>query len=140
MLDTGIRTKELLALRNSDYSPATHCLMISKMTAKTRTRRTAYLNNSTAHILEEFLSCKLKEWADWLFSNYEGKHLEEQHLDKAFAKNSAKYGVKITPYQLRRSFATLYLKSSGDLFTLQHLMGHTDLQMVRRYTAVDEAY
>ena len=140
MLDTGIRTKELLALRNSDYSPATRCLMISKMTAKTRTQRTAYLNNSTAHILEEFLSCKPEEWEGWLFPNYEGKHLEVQHLDKAFAKNSAKCGVKITPYQLRHSFATLYLKSGGDLFTLQHLMGHADLRMTRRYTEVDETY
>ena len=63
-----------------------------------------------------------------------------QHLDKAFAKNSAKCGVKITPYQLRHSFATLYLKSGGDLFTLQHLMGHADLRMTRRYTEVDETY
>ena len=49
-------------------------------------------------------------------------------------------GVKITPYQLRHSFATLFLKNGGDVFTLQHLMGHADLRMTRRYAELDEAF
>ena len=47
---------------------------------------------------------------------------------------------KITPYQLRHSFATLYLQNGGDLFTLQKQMGHSDLRMTKRYTEIDDRF
>ena len=140
ILDTGIRTKELLALRQKDYSRENQSITITKVTAKTRRQRMAYLSGSTANALEDFLDRKPKEWEDWLFPNYEGQQLKVEHLDKAFARHSRECGVKITPYQLRHSFATLFLKSGGDLFSLQHLMGHSDLRMTRRYTELDEDY
>ena len=90
--------------------------------------------------LENFIARKPKEWEDWLFPNYEGRQLKVDHLDKSFAKHSEICGVKITPYQLRHSFATLFLKNGGDVFTLQHLMGHADLRMTRRYAELDEAF
>ncbi len=74
------------------------------------------------------------------FPNYEGKQLKVDHLDKAFLKYSEKSGEKITPYQLRHSFATLFLKNGGDVFSLQHLMAHSDLRMTKRYTELDESY
>ena len=140
ILDTGIRTKELLALRQKDYSRENQSITITKVTAKTRRQRMAYLSGSTANALEDFLDRKPKEWEDWLFPNYEGQQLKVEHLDKAFARHSRECGVKITPYQLRHSFATLFLKSGGDLFSLQHLMGHSDLRMTKRYTELDEDY
>ena len=140
ILDTGIRTKELLTLRRSDYSREGKSLTITKTNAKTRRQRIAYLSNSTLHALDDFLERKPQEWEDWLFPNYEGHQLKVDHLDKAFAKHSRESGVKITPYQLRHSFATLFLKSGGDLFSLQHLMGHADLRMTKRYTELDEDF
>lgn len=140
MLDTGIRTKELLLLRSRDYSSETKSLAITKTIAKTRQQRIVYLSSSTAHALEYFISKKSLEWEDWLFPNYEGKRLKVDHLDKSFAKHSMKCGIKMTPYQLRHSFATLFLKNGGDLFSLQHLMGHSDLRMTKRYTELDEDY
>lgn len=86
------------------------------------------------------MSRKPVDWEDWLFPNYEGKKLKVDHLDKSFAKHSAVCGVKITLYQLRHSFATLFLKNGGDLFSLQHLMGHADLRMTKRYTELDEDF
>ncbi len=140
MLDTGIRTKEILNLRANNYSSDAHSLTITKTIAKTRQQRIVYLSNTTVNILEDFLGKKPLEWADWLFPNYEGRQLKVDHLDKSFAKHSLECGVKITPYQLRHSFATLFLKGGGDLFSLQHLMGHSDLRMTKRYTELDEDY
>ena len=140
MLDTGIRPKELLALHNSDYHSINYSLVVNKLTSKTRMHRIAYLNKTVAFLLESFLSQKPDDWEDWLFPSYEGQKLSVSQLDKSFAHHSQECGIKMTPYQLRHSFATLFLKSGGDLFTLQHLMGHSDLRMTRRYVDLDEEH
>ena len=140
MLDTGMRTTELLHLRNSDFDEKARSITVSKLIAKTRQTRTAYLCPTTANLIASFQEVKPKQWQDWLFPNYEGARLKVDHLDKAFIRYSEKSGVKITPYQLRHSFATLFLKNGGDLFSLQHLMGHADLRMTKRYTELDESY
>lgn len=140
MLDTGIRTRELLSLREGHYNRTNKSLVIEKVTAKTRRQRIAYLSSNTANVLNSFLKVKPTEWEDWLFPNYEGNQLKVDHLDKSFAKHSERCGIKITPYQLRHSFATLFLKGGGDLFSLQRLMGHSDLRMTKRYTELDEGF
>ena len=140
MLDCGIRTKELLCLRENDFNAAEHTLKVSKTVAKTRRERLLYLSPQTAKAVTAFIHVKPKEWDNWLFPNYEGNQLTTTYLDKDFAKASNLSGVKITPYQLRHSFATLYLKNGGDLFTLQKQMGHSDLRMTKRYTEIDDDF
>ena len=140
MLDTGIRTKELLSLHNSDFDAKAGCIVVSKLVAKTRQTRTVYLSPATVRLIADFQEVKPAAWQDWLFPNYEGQQLKVDHLDKSFSKYSQKSGIKITPYQLRHSFATLFLKNGGDVFSLQHLMSHSDLRMTKRYTELDERY
>ena len=140
MMDCGIRTKELLGLRDSDFNAMEHTLRVSKTVAKTRRERLLYLSPQTAKAVATFIRMKPEEWENWLFPNYEGSRLTTTYLDKDFAKVSRLSGVKITPYQLRHSFATLYLQNGGDLFTLQKQMGHSDLRMTKRYTEIDDGF
>ncbi|MFV2044789.1 MAG: tyrosine-type recombinase/integrase, partial [Anaerolineales bacterium] len=46
---------------------------------------------------------------------------------------SRKSGIHITFHKCRRTFATWALKGGMDLISLQRLLGHTNLGMVRRY-------
>jgi integrase/recombinase XerD len=43
--------------------------------------------------------------------------------------------VKVSPHALRRTFALLSLRSGTDLITLQRLMGHASLEILRQYLA-----
>ena len=40
-----------------------------------------------------------------------------------------------TPHDFRRAFALIMLRNGVDIFALQKLMGHSDLQVLRRYLA-----
>jgi integrase/recombinase XerD len=68
--------------------------------------------------------------------------------DRQFTKDSlrilitrlgSRAGVKKTyPHKFRHTFAITYLRSGGDLFTLQSLLGHGSLDMVRHYARIAE--
>ena len=49
------------------------------------------------------------------------------------ARLSRKSGVHITFHKCRRTFATWALRGGMDLFSLQRMLGHTGLEMVRVY-------
>lgn len=136
ILDCGIRTSELLRLTEDDFHPECAYLFINKNVSKTRQNRRVFLSPKTVALLQQFLKRKPAGWAPWLIPNYRGGQLTTTYLDKSFRKVSAACGIHVTPYQLRHTFATLYIANGGDVFSLQKQMGHRDLRMTRRYTEI----
>ena len=137
MLDTGIRPGEALKLKKEDFNLASFEVTIPEDVAKTRRKRTLPLSPVVAKEIKKLLFLQPLEWRDTtVFCGFEGKELSEVSFGRRLNKYSNKIGYKITPYDLRHSFALLYLRNGGNVFTLQRTLGHTDLNMTKRYLAL----
>ncbi len=51
--------------------------------------------------------------------------------DKAGIKN-----VRCSPHTFRHTFAKLAIKNGADIFTLQEILGHESVQMVKKYVTM----
>lgn len=46
---------------------------------------------------------------------------------------------RIYPHLLRHTFATTYLENGGNIYALQQILGHTTLDMVKKYVHLTQA-
>ncbi|KXG73767.1 Tyrosine recombinase XerC [Fervidicola ferrireducens] len=139
-IDTGARPGELLQVRVSDLSLESREIRIRPEVAKTRVGRTLAISPHTAQALAKFLKLRPSWWDNDvpLFASENGRVLNTASWSRRLAKYCKKAGIKVTPYGLRHTFAIEFLKAGGDPFSLQRILGHTDLTMTRRYVRLSQ--
>jgi len=75
--------------------------------------------------------------ADWVFCNAKGGRIN--HLLRRLKGVAVRAGVpNATLHKFRHTYATQLLESGCDIVTLQHLMGHSDLETTRQYLNPNE--
>ena len=76
--------------------------------------------------------------APYLFLGADGRRLTVNALGQMLRRAGERCGInRLHPHLLRHTFATNYvLKEVGDPLRLQQILGHTSLEMVRRYVSV----
>lgn len=137
-LDTGIRPKEAFALRESDFNIESLEVEVRQETAKTKTSRTLHYSPETAKVISDLLAVRPVEWDDSVpvFCTYEGNPLNRHSWGDRIESYCKKLGTHIVPYDLRHSFALLFLRQGGNALALQRMLGHVDLTMTKRYVAL----
>lgn len=78
----------------------------------------------------------------FFISRYGGRITRKSvhELVTRYGKKAGIEGVRCSPHTLRHTGAKRFILAGGDVFTLQKLLGHTTLFMVRRYvemTSID---
>ena len=73
-----------------------------------------------------------------LFINLRGNRISSRSIQNSIKKISITQGLPpVNPHMLRHSFATHLLESSGDLRSIQELLGHASLSTTQIYTKLD---
>ncbi len=137
ILDCGIRPKEVFNLKIENFND--NIIEIDKYTSKTRKRRIVPISKLVINNIKKVLALKPTEWKnDFIFCSYDGEQMHSIMFSKRLYIYSEKAAVKVTPYDLRHTFATMYIQNSGNVFSLQSIMGHSDIRMTKRYISISE--
>jgi len=130
LLDTGIRVGELCRLKIADVRLEAAELHIRPFGSGRKSRaRTIPLGKTARRALWRYLSSiEDPDPADSLFD------LTPKSVRNLLHRIGKAAGVPHThPHRFRHTFAIEYLRAGGDIFTLQRILGHATLDMVRWY-------
>lgn len=144
LLDTGLRATELCSLMIGDLDPRTGRVEVKHGAAggaKGGRGRAVFLGRSARRSLWRYLA-EREDGEDPdapIFLGVHERPLNKNALRRMIARLGEKTGIrKCYPHRFRHTFAITYLRSGGDVFTLQSLLGHSSLDMVQRYARIAE--
>ena len=127
LLDTGIRASELCRLTGNDIDLQNGLVTIHPCRSGVKSRpRIIPIGQITRKAIWRYQSHT--ECGEKVFG------LNRNGLLQLLRSLGERAGVNnVHPHRFRHTFAIQYLRNGGDVFTLQRLLGHNSLQMVKHY-------
>jgi integrase/recombinase XerC len=137
MYSSGLRVSETANINVEDFEEEKSFLRVLGKGSKARLVPLGrYAKDAINNWLVE--REKLKSDTNSLFLNSKGSRLSVRSIQLRLKKIALKQGLPpVHPHMLRHSFATHMLESSGDLRTIQELLGHSSLSTTQIYTKLD---
>jgi site-specific recombinase XerD len=132
----GLRLNELVDLRRADLDLTSRRLRIEQ--GKGRRDRSVFLSDTTVVALERYLATVPTQAADApLFFRADGVPLKYRWVQFRLRQLGEDAGVlAVSPHRLRHTFATRLINLGVPITTIQHLLGHTNLNTTQRYAHV----
>ncbi len=132
-MDNVLRASELcgLAAKDVDFKNSRVWVM-----GKGKKERFLPISPDTRAVIWKYLN---KERGDEptsspLFAMMDGRPMTRVALLQLLRRLGERAGVRdVHPHRFRHSFAIQFLRNGGDVYALQAALGHTTLEMVRRY-------
>lgn len=136
MYSTGCRVGELVILKKSDISFATHEV---KLFGKGAKHRTSYMSAKCEHSLKKYLLGREDE-SEYLFVGRREPHnpYTNRGVEKLIQKigERAQLPFKLVPHILRHTTATHALQRGMDVTEIQQLLGHSKLETTMIYAKI----
>lgn len=134
LIDTGIRASELLQLDIDDFNPVQGSLLIRH--GKGDKTRTVYAGKKARKTIHSYLAHR-EDDTDALFVSMDtSTRLTYSGLRWIVLNCSKAARIKMRGiHTFRRLYALTMLRNGVDVITLSRLMGHSDLQVLKRYLA-----
>ncbi len=142
---TGLRRAELSALYINSVN---FDVNIIKVVGKGKKYRDVPLSHTLRKVILKYLQKRGEYIAEhkllkspYLIINKDGERLGVSAISGIIAKigkNENITGVRVSPHTFRHTFAKFFLLNGGDLFSLQKILGHSDIEMTKRYVEMNE--
>ena len=134
LLDTGVRLSELIGMKLSDIDNDKGYIKVLGKGAKERVVR---IGKTTQKALWRYLIYRPQNGRKELWLTEEGKPLGSSGIQSLIKRLKQRAGINGdgSIHRFRHSFSINFLRQDRNVFNLQYLLGHSDLEMVRRYTA-----
>lgn len=135
LLDTGLRVSELVWISLADLRPDGSLKVLGKGARERLVPVGAAARGAIGRYLDE--RGRLAPEAP-LFLGEAGERLTVSGVQQLLGRLKARAGIgaRCNPHTFRHTFAHRYLVNGGDVFSLQRILGHASLDMVRRYVAL----
>ncbi len=135
LLDTGLRIGELVSLKMDDVHMDEGYL---KVMGKGKKERIVPIGNNAQRALQRYLfrfrPKPNNPVTDNVFLSISSQPLTENSMKLMFTRLAKRSGVhRLHAHLCRHTFATRFLINGGDVFSLQQILGHSTLEMVRNY-------
>jgi len=134
---SGLRVSEAVNSNLSDFEDNYNFLRVIGKGSKTRL---VPVGRFAQNAIKEWISERKKILTknDALFVNLRGSRISTRSVQERIKNIALKQGLPpVNPHMLRHSFATHLLESSGDLRSIQELLGHSSLSTTQIYTRLD---
>lgn len=130
LLDTGVRASELTGIKLCDLRGETVTVL-----GKGNKEREVPLSERTLRAVLDYLTTRTHTNKNSpLFAVKDGGPMNRHTLRRLLERLGARANVPDThPHRFRHTFAVNYLRNGGDAISLQNLLGHSTLDMVKRY-------
>jgi len=107
---------------------------ISLLHTKNKKQYKIPLSQNLSQILAEYLTYRKGDKGDALFCNAYGERMHKRTIQENIQKYHNSRGVvQTSSHRFRHTFAKLWLMNGGDIFSLQAILGHSSLEMVKEY-------
>lgn len=138
LLDTGIRASELCDLTIKDFDLRNKKVKVFGKGAK---ERFIPVSPTTAEAIWRYLYSKGEAPVIApLFTTISGRRLDKDNLRHMTVTSGERAGVSnCHPHRFRHTFAINFLRNGGSIYALQEILGHSSLEMVKRYLQIANA-
>ena len=132
--DTGIRLGELIALDVEDVDLGSPSIRVRGKGSK---ERRAYMGRTLARAFRKWMEVHpFSVGGEACFCTRDGRRLDKRNVARIIERAAARAGLcsrRVHPHLLRHTFATHFIKNGGDPFSLQRLLGHSDIKTTMVY-------
>lgn len=136
LADTGCRASEFLSIDMGDVDLINGEIRI--LHGKGGKVRTVYIGRNCRRKVRKYLKSRKEVFSHSpLWVTNDGCRLAYSGLRQIIRRRAGDAQIK-TPgiHDFRRCFSIEFLRNEGDIFTLQKILGHSSLEMVKRYLAI----
>jgi integrase/recombinase XerD len=136
LLDTMARVGELVNMKRKNLDLKNGVIKLEAIDTKIKVERTVPLSPKTVKILNEYLRETEDFESEYIFVSYEGLPISESTVRENLSLHGKLAGItnkRVSPHTLRHTGALFYILNNGDPFSLQKILGHSHMNMVRVY-------